>query len=1088
MIHFNAVGEENILPPMQPPVLVPRPHLVNRLEQAIGPDAHPACKVLYILAPAGSGKTALLCDFSQQTRMPCCWYTLTASDTDRFRFLRLLIASIRRQFPDFGKDLDVLIADTIAQPSNQHQRQYQPLISALCDAIQRDISVPFAIILLNFQEVNEDESVIRLVNIFIRQAPPLCRFVFESRVSLNIEITQLIFTQQVKALSIKELRFTAKEIQELAQLRGVKCSEAEAQRLVQTFDGWIAGISLGIGLSNLYSLESERRRVQQKYLFSYLLDEVFAHDPEALAYLQEAAILREMTPDFCNRLLLRSDAETFLQRLEAQGLFVSSTNRAGVIVFTCQPALREILCDRFLQTNPQRFKELHGRASMLWHDASDYEQAIFHAQMAEDHATVLHLILACQSQCLHNGQLDFLIKQIDALPDQVQGTHPRVLLLRIRLCFLLERTAQISALLEQADQAIERWSQQAGAELEAEYSLLRARYLFLAGRYQEARDACLHALALLSEQESQLKGEIYLRLGVCANLLRDPLTGVKEFQMALQAWGSKAVDGTLIDIHRALSMTFQDLGNLPLTSYHLRRATAYCEQMGYERGKIDCLNQAGALAFYQGDYEQSHSVYTQALHLSQGSLRYRLGEAAALSGLGSLAQVRGDYALALTFLEDSLVLKRSLNDHFHVAYTLCNIATIRFLLGDAISPWQLLKEAEQFAVSVPVTDAIEVTCTLTRGQLLLWQRSITEALTCLHPLLGRLQEAGYKKESIRIHIWMAACLLAQKQQARFINHLRAIADIIEESPLQKFTALRELKLLPEVSHSIQSLAEAAQLCALLDLEPALPSDTTAQQGQAVLQITENATHIRAIAFGDAALFIDDQPVKSWRSQRVRELCFFLLEATTPLSKERIIADLWEEDERDIEQIMLNFHSMINRLRNVVGKECVISTQHSYSLDLSQRFGSSVSYDVATFQHYHQLSCSSAQEDDDLRKNLEAMITLYRGAYVQPLYNTWFLRRRSYLQSLYFDARLRLATLTYQLQEYEESAEHSRKILEIEGFNEEAHLRLMLAYARQGRREQALRQYQTCKKLLKEELGSIPGPRLEKLYHQLSQRV
>ncbi len=84
--------------------------------------------------------------------MPCCWYTLTASDTDRFRFLRLLIASIRRQFPTFGLDLDMLLADTIAQPGNQHQRQYQPLISALCDAIQRDISVPFVLMLLIFKK------------------------------------------------------------------------------------------------------------------------------------------------------------------------------------------------------------------------------------------------------------------------------------------------------------------------------------------------------------------------------------------------------------------------------------------------------------------------------------------------------------------------------------------------------------------------------------------------------------------------------------------------------------------------------------------------------------------------------------------------------------------------------------------------------------------------------------------------------------------------------------------------------------------------------------------------------------------------
>ncbi len=51
-------------------------------------------------------------------------------------------------------------------------------------------------------------------------------------------------------------------------------------------------------------------------------------------------------------------------------------------------------------------------------------------------------------------------------------------------------------------------------------------------------------------------------------------------------------------------------------------------------------------------------------------------------------------------------------------------------------------------------------------------------------------------------------------------------------------------------------------------------------------------------------------------------------------------------------------------------------------------------------------------------------------------------------------------------------------------DEEAYRRLMRAYAAQGRRSEALRQYQQCQKVLGEELGVQPMPETQKLFHLL----
>ena len=77
--------------------LLPRRRLVNFIH------AHLERKLILISAPAGYGKTSLLTDFSHDTDLPVCWYTLDEFDRDLHVFLEHLIAAIAHRFPAFGK-------------------------------------------------------------------------------------------------------------------------------------------------------------------------------------------------------------------------------------------------------------------------------------------------------------------------------------------------------------------------------------------------------------------------------------------------------------------------------------------------------------------------------------------------------------------------------------------------------------------------------------------------------------------------------------------------------------------------------------------------------------------------------------------------------------------------------------------------------------------------------------------------------------------------------------------------------------------------------------------------------------------------
>jgi DNA-binding SARP family transcriptional activator len=68
--------------------------------------------------------------------------------------------------------------------------------------------------------------------------------------------------------------------------------------------------------------------------------------------------------------------------------------------------------------------------------------------------------------------------------------------------------------------------------------------------------------------------------------------------------------------------------------------------------------------------------------------------------------------------------------------------------------------------------------------------------------------------------------------------------------------------------------------------------------------------------------------------------------------------------------------------------------------------------------------------------------------------------------------------------YDDAAKWATAILKINRCDEEAHRQLIQVYAAQGRRLEALQQYQRCESLLREELGVTPLPETTQVFHKL----
>ena len=95
--------------------------------------------------------------------------------------------------------------------------------------------------------------------------------------------------------------------------------------------------------------------------------------------------------------------------------------------------------------------------------------------------------------------------------------------------------------------------------------------------------------------------------------------------------------------------------------------------------------------------------------------------------------------------------------------------------------------------------------------------------------------------------------------------------------------------------------------------------------------------------------------------------------------------------------------------------------------------------------------------------------------VEDIYADWSFIQREQLSQVYIAMCHALANYYLEIKRYDDAATCAQAIIKENRCNEEAYRQLMRISAAQGRRDEALRQYQICERVLAEELAVQPMP-------------
>jgi LuxR family maltose regulon positive regulatory protein len=1060
------------------------------------------CKLVLVCAPAGYGKSTLLADFFNSNALTSCWLHLDSDENEPLRFLALVLASITQQFPHIDASLATYIANSspyATSPDTLIQRCHT-FIDMLSEQLRTTVTGPLALILCNYETVNENALLTEVVEYLLETLPQQCVLVVESRAIPRFNFSLLIAKQQVFGLGTQHLRFTPQQIVELAtMLAHGSISIQQAEEMAAAYDGWITGILLGTHMSMLPAFpfhidqpstlfEASEVESQQQDLFHYLVSEIFKEHEDRYRFLRDLAILPEMPIDWCNALLASTDAEQRLQELEREGLFVMHYKKDEQTIYTFHPILRELLMHDLQTQEPARWRQLHQRACQLCIASQQIEEAIIHALAAQDYMVATDVMAENARSLLHQGHSDRLAGWIDTLPPSFLEQSVPLLSVRATIHIMKYEFQPAASLTEKALDIFAQNSNGSALDdeaLHAELLITKASILFRSGEYVLAQQLCRQALHLLPADESQQRTQAYQILGACDCMLGHCQNGIIHLQQALHLQKRTVVSRQTALLHMYLANAYNITGNFALAEHHRSRAQQNFEELNDTQGKIDSLIGMGTTKHLRGLLPEAETIFQQALHLAQ-HIHSLSSQAYALLNLSEVAQDRHDYQQALTLAEDGQQYAEQVHDSYLTNCLLGNLALSYIYLQDSASA---LLYAEKMTVNDAEQSGFEYALhRFIKGIILFEQRYYQQAKHVLSDLDTNLGNTELQQIHIRTLIYLAACNLAINDTQGMQTAIARAMTLVRGQNAEHLARV-EASRLPALARTLQNMPEAAFIWQENE------EDKTAEN-EGVLETHEDEreqpegekqraqARIAIFAFGEPAVLIDDIPITHWRVARAMELFFFLLNAEHPVHKEQIITAFWPEGDDHAEQ---NMRTTIYHLRRTIGEQCVLYRAGTYTLQLDARYQDAVSYDVAQFRAYAEQAQHLIDYDEKAARTCyQQMVSLYKGDYVQSFYLDWSLQPRRELRDQYLHAHQQLAFIAWNMGEYEESAEHWRQMLALDDCQETAHEGLMRCYMKLGKRDLALRQYRQCARDLHSELGVAPGPALQKLYQRLTQ--
>ncbi|MGD8408683.1 MAG: BTAD domain-containing putative transcriptional regulator [Desulfobacterales bacterium] len=245
--------------------------------------------------------------------------------------------------------------------------------------------------------------------------------------------------------------------------------------------------------------------------------------------------------------------------------------------------------------------------------------------------------------------------------------------------------------------------------------------------------------------------------------------------------------------------------------------------------------------------------------------------------------------------------------------------------------------------------------------------------------------------------------------------------------------------------------------------------------------------IEAFYFGSFRGLVNNQPIEDWPGKKGKSIfAYLLLNHRKKIFRDVLMDLFWQKSSPDSARNCLNVS--IHGLRRVLQD---IDPHNEYILfrDECYYFNPEIDIrlDVDAFRSiWRKAQRIEHMKDDSVPiSEYERAAQIYRGEFLEDeIYDSWSALDRENLKEIYLVILDKISEFYVLSKKHSEVIGLCEKILEKDNCREDIHRRLMLSYYRIGQRDKAIKQFQKCVEVLKEELEVRPSIETTNLFEQL----
>ncbi len=767
------------IPPPRPKV-VPRPRLIERLNEGLGQNQGFSRKLTLISAPAGFGKTTLVSDWVAACKQPTAWLSLDEGDNDPTRFLAYLIAALQTITPTIGTG----VLGVLQSP------QPPPIESILTDLLNEIATIPDNfILLLDDYHVIQSQAVDNALNFLLEHLPPQMHLVMATREDPGLPLARLRVRDQLTELRVTDLRFTSSEAAGfLNQMMGLNLSAEEIATLESRTEGWIAGLQLAaLALQGSLSMQGHQDTTtfiqsfsgSHRFVLDYLVEEVLQQQSERIqTFLLHTSILDRLCGPLCDAVLGKgaeeweskgdrensplnlapsASGQQTLEYLEQANLFLVSLDNERCW-YRYHHLFADLLRQRLRQSvvsSPVTETDLHRRAS-IWYEAQGLEiEAFQHAAAANDVDRAEHLVEGGGMPLHFRGAVAPVLTWLASLSTTVLDARPSLWVMYAWALWIAHQISEVEEKLQAAEAALPGVESDDKAQnLVGHIAALRAMVAALQYEAEPIITQSNRALAYLPPDNLYIRTAVIRTLGLAYHIQGDRVAAERAYTEAITM--SEASGNTFINI-----LATTGLGIIQETENRLHQAAEsyrrVLQLVGEPPRPIACEAYFGlARIFYEwNDMAAAQEYGQQSVHLAQQIE----GIDSAVAGeifLACLKLAQGDVADAAAMLAE---VNQSVRRHNFVnqipEVAAAQVLTLLFQ-GNLAAAAHLAQTHE-----LPVS----------RARVHLAQGDPSKALAVLEPVRQEVEAKEWQDERLKIMVLQAVAHQAHGEKGKAIQLL-----------------------------------------------------------------------------------------------------------------------------------------------------------------------------------------------------------------------------------------------------------------------------------------------------------------------------